>query len=210
MYVVGVLQHGNFLDIFCYFSFILVIARCRLKNLIFFFICTLSYFVQGACVRHKMVAVKWFQIKNEIIWNHWSQNLVRNFCSQEFVVKYWFRCENVVWWFCCQKLLSSIFNDEMRCVVSKPKFVQVRVCVCIFFCLLVTLSAAQTCSNVILSSTFLAQDFDVMWIEFSLWPIGCCAESDGFIFIWHFSNFGLVFMSWVYVDLVAANSLFWK
>lgn len=103
------------------------------KSDFFFFICTLSYFVQGACVRHKMFAVKWFQIKNEIIWNHWSQNLVRNFCSQEFVVKYWFRCENVVWWFCCQKLLSSIFNDGMRCVVSKPKIVQVRVCVCIFF-----------------------------------------------------------------------------
>lgn len=98
--------------------------------------------------------------------------------------------------------------NALCCV--KPKFVQVRVCVCIFFCLLVTLSAAQTCSNVILSSTFLAQDFDVMWIEFSLWPNGCCAESDGFIFIWHFSNFGLVFMSWVYVDLVAANSLFRK
>lgn len=41
MYVVGVLQHGNFLDIFCYFSFILV-SSMKIEKSDFFFICTLS------------------------------------------------------------------------------------------------------------------------------------------------------------------------
>lgn len=135
--------------------------------------------------------------------------MVRNFSSLgmccQVLIQMW-ECRLMV---LLSKTSIKYFNDEMRCAVSNRNSFRC-VYVCVFFCLLVTLSAAQTCSNVILSSTFLAQDFDVMWIEFSLWPNGCCAESDGFIFIWHFSNFGLVFMSWVYVDLVAANSLFRK